>query len=166
MADANPGAPKLHIDSDWKAAAQAEKDRLREHEQAKQAAAPDAHELPDPSMTALLDMLASQAVMGLGAYADPKTGGIVIDLPGAKFGIDLLQVVEEKTRGNLSSEESEHLKRLLAELRSRFVQIVRLMEQQAARGGSVGSGGATGAGGPGSGAAASGSSPKPTIQVP
>jgi hypothetical protein len=160
MNESNSGASKLHVDSDWKAAAQAEKDRLREQQHAKEEAA-HAHDLPEASVMALMDMLASQAVMGLGAYADQKTGGIVIDLPGAKFGIDLLQVVEEKTKGNLSPEESDHLKRLLSELRGRFVQIVRLLEQQAARGGS---GPAAVVGGVG--ASTTGATLQPKIEIP
>jgi len=160
MTEPNAGASKLHVDSDWKAAAQAEKDRLREQHHAKEEAV-HAHDLPEASVMALMDMLASQAVMGLGAYADQKTGGIVIDLPGAKFGIDLLQVVEEKTKGNLTPEETEHLKRLLSELRGRFVQIVRMLEQQAARGGAGGAAGAVAGARSPSGAAA-----RPKIEIP
>lgn len=121
--------PKLHIDSDWKAQAQAEKERLaaKEKEAAKQ---PSAHGLPEASFQALVSVLASQAIMGLGAYADPKSGRVMIDLEGSKFSIDLLAVLEEKTKGNLTAEEAEELKQLLVELRARFVQIAQLVAQQ------------------------------------
>lgn len=135
--------PRIHVDSDWKAEAQAEKDRLAEQATAKEAAAGDAPtdpnappgaELPPADFKGLMGVLASQAIMGLGAYTDPKTGGVVIDLPGAKFAIDLLAILEEKTTGNISEEEAGELTNILNELRSRFVQIAQLVAQQAAAG--------------------------------
>ncbi|HRP61667.1 MAG TPA: DUF1844 domain-containing protein [Phycisphaerales bacterium] len=121
--------PKLHIDSDWKAQAQAEKERLAAKEK-EAATQPSAHGLPEASFQALVSVLASQAIMGLGAYADPKSGRVMIDLEGSKFSIDLLAVLEEKTKGNLTAEEAEELKQLLVELRARFVQIAQLVAQQ------------------------------------
>ena len=132
MSDHDQDAPKLHIDSDWKAQAQAEKERLAEKEQAKAATSQtqDNQELPEASFQTLVDMLASQAVMGLGAMADPNTGKAMIDPQGSKFSIDLLAVIEEKTKGNLSDDESQHLTTLLSELRNRFVQIMDLVAKQ------------------------------------
>lgn len=150
MAD-DQGAPKLHIDSDWKAEAQKEKERLAQKEQARSAKKPGAaaphatasvakddetaampHELPEPSFRALVGVLASQAIMGLGAMADPQTNRIVIDLEGARFTIDLLEVLEQKTKGNLADEEAKELQQVLHELRSRFVQISTLVARQMA----------------------------------
>ena len=71
---ADESAPKLHIDSDWKAEAQREKARLSEKEKPK-APTPAAGgkkkpleegELPEASFKSLVGMLASQAIMGLG----------------------------------------------------------------------------------------------------
>jgi hypothetical protein len=70
--------------------------------------------------------------MGLGAMADPQTGRVVIDLEGAQFSIDVLDVLEQKTKGNLSKEEADELKQILAELRSRYVQISQLVAKQMA----------------------------------
>jgi hypothetical protein len=124
--------PKIQIDSDWKAEAQAEKERLAEKEQAQAEREPDHRpgELPQPDFRALVGTLASQAIMGLGAVADPKTGRVVIDLVTSRFSIDLLGVLEEKTRGNISEEEAKELTQTLAELRARFVQISNLVAQQ------------------------------------
>ena len=130
--------PKLQIDSDWKAEAQAEKERLaREGEEKAQAreAAGEGRKLPEASFATLMGMLASQAIMGLGAVQDPKTGGVVIDLEGARFAIDLLAVVEEKTRGNLTDEETKELQQVLTELRGRFVQVADLIAKQPVAGG-------------------------------
>ena len=126
-------APKLHVDADWKAEAQAEKERLAEKE-AQQAAeggsTPGAGELPEADFKALMGLLASQAIMGLGAYTDPKTGGVIIDLAGSKFAIDLLGVLEEKTAGNTTEEEAKELSQVLVELRSRFVQVADAVAKQ------------------------------------
>lgn len=130
--------PKLHIDSDWKSEAQAEKERLakkaEEKAKAREAAA-GGQKLPEASFTTLMSMLASQAIMGLGAMQDKETGGMIIDLEGARFAIDLLAVIEEKTKGNLSEDETRELAQVLNELRGRFVQVSDLVAQQAAAGG-------------------------------
>lgn len=127
--------PKLHIDSDWKAEAQREKERLARKEQERAAAAGErgGHELPEASFKSLVGMLASQAIMGLGAMADPQTNRVIIDLEGARFSIDLLDVLEQKTKGNLTDEEAEELRQILTELRSRYVQINQLVAQQMAQ---------------------------------
>ena len=139
MSEQDP-APKLQIDSDWKAEAQAEKERLaakeaEAREGAEGAGAPG--ELPEANFKSLMGLLASQAIMGLGAYTDPQSGGVVVDLPGAKFAIDLLGVLEEKTKGNLSEEEGEEISKVLTELRSRFVQVAQLVAQQGEAGGAA-----------------------------
>ncbi len=124
--------PKIQIDSDWKAEAQAEKERLAKKEQEKAERDPDRRpgELPQADFRALMGTLASQAIMGLGAFGDQKTGRVVIDLGTARFSIDLLSVLEEKTKGNISEEEAKELTQTLAELRARFVQISNLVAQQ------------------------------------
>ncbi|MCE2884471.1 MAG: DUF1844 domain-containing protein [Planctomycetaceae bacterium] len=141
--------PRLHIDSDWKAQAQAEKERLAEKEAARTAeAGPEGMgELPPADFRALVATLASQAMMGLGAYADPQSGRVVIDVVGAQFAIDLLGVIEEKTKGNLTEDEAAELKEVLAQLRARFVQIAKLVAAQMQREMAAGAGGVPGAGG-------------------
>jgi len=139
--------PQLHIDSDWKAQAQAEKDKLSAADTARQGAEGGQRGadggLPDASFRTLASMLASQALMGLGTMADPEGRGIMIDLEGSRLSIDLLAVLEEKTKGNLTEEEKTELTQLLAELRARYVQITRLLAQQAS-----GAAGRIAAGGP------------------
>ena len=132
-------APKLQIDSDWKAEAESEKQRLADQEQAKQAEQANgdqtrSSQLPKADFKSLMGVLASQAIMGLGAVGDPKSGRVVIDLDGARFSIDLLGVLEEKTKANLNDEEAAELKQVIAELQARFVQIAQLVAQQGAVG--------------------------------
>jgi hypothetical protein len=126
--------PKLHVDSDWKAQAQAEKERLAAEESKKSSEKPG-RGLPEASFRTLVSVLASQAIMGLGTMADPQTGGVVVDLEGSRLSIDLLAVLEEKTKGNVTEEEAKELTQLLGELRSRYVQIAQLVAQQSATGG-------------------------------
>ena len=137
-------APKIQIDSDWKAEAQKEKERLARKEQeapkstqarpgvqGDAAAAPgDREPLPPPDFHTLVGMLAQQAIMGLGVMADRKTGGVIVDLEGSRFSIDLLDVLQQKTKGNLDPEEDKELTQILADLRTRFVQIATLVSQQ------------------------------------
>ncbi len=124
--------PKLQIDSNWKAEAQAEKERLAKQEQAKAKTGTSGREHPpEADFKSLMGVLASQAILSLGALGDPKTGRVVIDLEGARFSIELLGVLEEKTRGNLTDEEAKEIAQVLAELRNRFVQITHMVAQQA-----------------------------------
>lgn len=134
MTDQDP-APKLHIDSDWKAEAQAEKERLaaKEAERAETAGDGKPGELPEANFKSLMGLLASQAIMGLGAYPDPETGGAVVDLVGSKFAIDLLGVLKDKTAGNITDEESKEITEVLGQLQTRFVQIADALAQQQAR---------------------------------
>lgn len=153
--------PQLHVDSDWKAQAQAEKERLAKQEQERskdrRSGGPGgAEELPPADFRALVDILASQALGGLGAYGDSKTGRVIVDLVGAKFGIDLLGVLEQKTKGNLSTEEAEELREILAGLRSRYVHFHDLVTRQQAAA-AMGGAGAVGLGGP------TGESPRPPV---
>ena len=124
--------PKLRVDTDWKAQAQAEKARLDREVEAKASERPRPSEMPQADFKALIGMLASQAIMYLGAMADPKSGRAMVDLTGAQFSIDLLDVLEAKTKGNLSDDEAQELRLVSAELRSRFVQISQLIAKQAA----------------------------------
>lgn len=67
-------------------------------------------------------MQAQQAAMFLGRIPNPQTGKPEINLEIARMFIDQLEMIHEKTRGNLSSEESEILMRVLSDLQLAFVQ--------------------------------------------
>lgn len=125
--------PKIEIDSDWKAEAQAEKERLTAAEKKVEERA-EARKAPEADFRGLLGALASQALMGLGMHQDPNGKGVMVDLEGSRFVIDLIGVVEEKTKGNLSEEEEAELKQLHSELQNRFVQIAQLVTAQATGG--------------------------------
>lgn len=133
--------PKIIIDDDWKAQAQAEKAKLAEKEQAKAAespaaaggAAPGAGAAPGQQekigFSDLVQMLASQALMYMGAVADPQTGKAVVSPPMAQAHIELLGVLEEKTKGNLTDDESKMVSGITHELRMQFVELSKAIEQ-------------------------------------
>jgi hypothetical protein len=122
---------KLIIDSDWKAEAQAEKEKLAKQEaDAPTKGDPDA--LPEPDFRTVVSMLATQALMYLGAFPD-ETGRAVVVPEYAKMHIDLLDILQIKTRGNLDKDEQEELDQVLIELRQRFVQIMGVAQAQQAQ---------------------------------
>jgi hypothetical protein len=119
----------IKVDTDWKTEAQAEKKRLEEAEQKTEEGA-ETTKLPEASFRGLLGILASQALMGLGVQKDPSGKGVLVDLEGSKFTIDLMSMLQDKTKGNLTQEEEAEIKQLIGELQNRFVQIAQSVSSQ------------------------------------
>jgi hypothetical protein len=69
--------------------------------------------------------MASSALIHLGLHQNPETGQSAVDLEQAKQTLDLLGLLREKTRGNLTPDEERLFESLLAELRIRFVEVSR-----------------------------------------
>ncbi len=119
---AGPGGEKkvfVKSDESWKAEAQREKDRLQE----KAARAEEARRaLPPPSFLSFVSDLGVQAMLALGLMEIKGAGGPKRDLPAAAYTIDLLGILQEKTRGNLAPEEKVHLDDLLTNLRIAYVK--------------------------------------------
>ena len=67
---------------------------------------------------------ANMAMMLMGKVARPDTGEITKDLQAAKYFIDQLEMLEAKTKGNLSKEESGLLKQTLMSCRLTYVEAV------------------------------------------
>jgi hypothetical protein len=79
--------------------------------------------LPKPDFASLVVSLGSSALFHLGLVADPTTGEAgAPDLPLARQTIDLVEVLQEKTRGNLTPDEEQLLQTLLTDLRMRYVE--------------------------------------------
>jgi hypothetical protein len=68
-------------------------------------------------------MQAQQAALCLGQMAHPSTGKAEVNLDAAKMFIDHLEIVSEKTRGNLTKDEEKILSSVLTELRLAYVQV-------------------------------------------
>ncbi len=128
-----PDAPKLIIDDDWKSSAQAEKEKLAalEKEKAEQAAKTTPGGLPEHiGFKELISLFATQALMYLGAIPD-QSGRAMVSLEVAKLNIDLLGVVQEKTKGNLTPEEQEMIDGTVNELRMQFVEVTKAVAKAA-----------------------------------
>jgi hypothetical protein len=79
--------------------------------------------LPELSFTAFVLSLASSAAIHFGDLADPDSGQkLEPNLEGAAQMIEILALLDQKTRGNLTAEERQVLEQVLFELRLRFVE--------------------------------------------
>jgi len=139
--------PSLHIDTDWKKQAQEEKRKLAEASKAKPAAsAPVAPAIAGASVTATAERPGSQAprrtgrnlpAPGFGSLVQsvmtqilyylgelPASGGqAAMDLDLAKHHLDVLSILEEKTKNNLTPDEQSMMDAALYETRTRFVNV-------------------------------------------
>ena len=77
--------------------------------------------MPEVTFPAFIMSLNTSALYHLGEIADPATGKKVIELDLARHAIDTLSLMQEKTKGNLSTDEEELLKNLLYDIKLRFV---------------------------------------------
>ena len=77
-------------------------------------------EIPPARFDILIQLLSSQAILALGLIPDPQ-GKTEVRLPLARHFIDLLAILESKTKGNLDSKEATLLERSLHELRVLFL---------------------------------------------
>ncbi len=116
MSDQSQDAPKIFVDDDWKAEAQREKERLAEQTQ-------QPEEMPDASFSELVNILVMQTMAGFGALAGPGGQRIPPNMEVAKHFIDMLQVLDDKTKGNLNEEEQKLMDQVLYELRMQYVQM-------------------------------------------
>lgn len=135
--------PELYVDEDWKSRVKAEdaaldqkfqEDKAQEkpEQQPAQPAAEveqpapestaDSPPLPPPDFSTLVGMLGTQAYVSLGVIPNPATGQPETQLDFAKQMIDLLAVVEDKTKGNLDKSEQGLLDSTLHQLRMTYVQ--------------------------------------------
>ncbi|MCC6680096.1 MAG: DUF1844 domain-containing protein [Phycisphaeraceae bacterium] len=140
---AEDDAPKIQIDSDWKAEARKEKERLASRSAPAPGTAKGAADkatssttsgggaMPKAGFQTLLSTMVTQALFAMGAIPDPATGQRMAHLDLARHHIDLLAVLEEKTKGNLSQEEADALTTSLYELRNQYVMLAEHARRQA-----------------------------------
>ena len=76
----------------------------------------------EASFSVLTMSIASSAVMALGLAPDPQTNETHKDKNMAKFNIDLLLMLKEKTKGNLTNDESKFIDSVISDLQIKFVQ--------------------------------------------
>ena len=81
-----------------------------------------ATELPEISFSSFILSLSTSVLVHLGEVPDPMSQKMDKHLPLAKQTIDLLGMLMEKTKGNLSADEEKMMEHLLADLRWRYVR--------------------------------------------
>jgi hypothetical protein len=80
---------------------------------------------PEINFTAFVVSLSTQVLMHLGEIPDPLTNQRVRDLPAAQHMIDILGMLQDKTRGNLDPDEEGLLRSILFDLRMKYVERAR-----------------------------------------
>ena len=108
------------MDESWKEQARREREEASQKEEGRPARRGPASR---PDILFLINSLAMQALLYMGELAIAEKERPEPDLEQAKYAIDLLAVVEEKTKGNLTAEEEKVLKSVLYDLRTRYVAV-------------------------------------------
>ncbi len=119
---------KLYVDEDWKSQVEAEREAARHAEAAPTA---DSAEptgaargpMPPADLVFLIGTLHLQAAIALGLMPNPVTKKTEVQLEQAKHSIDLLSVLQQKTEGNRTAEETSTLEAVLNELRWAFITV-------------------------------------------
>ena len=130
MTDEKKEEKKIIVDEDFKTEAQREKEILvaqekAEREKAEQEKTEGSKErppLPPADFAGLISMLATQAFFALGLIREEKGQDRPPDLAMAKFNIDMLEVIQQKTKDNLTDDETNLLENTLHQLRMAFVK--------------------------------------------
>lgn len=73
----------------------------------------------------LIASFGSASMIAMGLMPDPRSGELTQDLVVARQNIEILSLLQEKTRGNLSAREDELLQRMIGELRMAYVEAAR-----------------------------------------
>jgi hypothetical protein len=119
---------KIIVDEDWKQQAQKEKEILAAQEKNEKEKTQQQNEsrhgpLPKGDFAALISMLVTQALFALGVLQVEGQEGKEPDLELAKYSIDMLETIEEKTKGNLTEEEEKVLENTLSQVRMAYVKV-------------------------------------------
>jgi hypothetical protein len=120
-------AEKIIIDEDWKSQVEAEKEAARRGSPAREAGQPGpsgpAGPLPPPTLTVLASSLYLQGMVALGLLPSPGSDAPEVHLDYAKHAVDTLEMLQEKTAGNRTPEETREIERMLHEMRLAYVEV-------------------------------------------
>ena len=116
---------KIIVDEDWKQQAQKEKEVLAAKEEAeqKEPQGPARGPMPKGDFAGLVSMLVTQALFSLGLLHVEGQEKREPDLELAKYNIDMLEALAEKTKGNLTEAEEAVLQNMLNEVRMGYVKV-------------------------------------------
>ncbi len=82
-------------------------------------------ELPPPSFSLMVMTFASQAMVAFGQVPNPIDGKTEVRLELGRHAIDMLDILEQKTKGNLTPEEAAMLEGVLHQLRFAFIEATK-----------------------------------------
>ncbi|PIU41273.1 MAG: DUF1844 domain-containing protein [Candidatus Omnitrophica bacterium CG07_land_8_20_14_0_80_42_15] len=108
-----------HIDEGWKEAVKKEKEKT--DQSGEQVAMP-----PKPDFNFFISSLAIEALMAMGEMENPFTKERSINLKQAQYLIDAIDMLREKSKGNLTAEETTLINDILADLKMRYVNKAKL----------------------------------------
>ena len=124
-----PDEKKIIIDEDWKSRVEAEKQEAAKAQEATSAQGPAAEtadfadvEMPPASLELLLTTLGTEALVAMGQLPHPVTGKLHPQRNQAQYLIDTIDVLRNKTKGNLTPGEQQLIDSLLHQLRMLFVE--------------------------------------------
>jgi hypothetical protein len=126
MAEEKKEEKKLIIDEDWKSQARKEKEiaAAKESNERKEQQKAKRPQMPPANFTGLVSLLVTQTLFALGAIGnEDEKEKRPPELDLARYHIDLLGMLEEKTKGNLSPQEAELIKNALHQMRMTFVEL-------------------------------------------
>lgn len=103
---------KKKIDEDWKVQAEKEKTQANTKNEV----------YHEPTFSVFLSSLSMQAMIAMGRLENPLTGKAEKSLEQARFLVDTLGIIKEKTKGNLTADEEKLLEEALFNLRMMYVE--------------------------------------------
>lgn len=122
MSDEQKKEPEKNVDESWKEAVVKDKEKCSCGEEEGHG---HAHDI-EASFPLFISGLMMEGIISLGEVEHPIAKKKETNLPHAKFIIDTLAMLQEKTKNNLTKEETEMIDSVLYELRMRFVAKTRL----------------------------------------
>jgi len=131
MAENQNEESEKKVDEGWKQQVAEEKERLKDQEKATAAGGQGARagEMPEASFQVFLAGLYTQTLMALGEMENPVSGEKARSMPEAQYLIDTIEMLRDKTKGNLSDEESTYLENLLYDLQMRYIEATKKKDE-------------------------------------
>lgn len=121
MAHNEEGRSRIIVDEDWKSQVERERQALAKEQAAPAGPDPALGPMPPASLSVLIMSLATQALVALGHIGQPGMDETTVRLDEARHLIDLLEVVQNKTEGNRTAEETAALDDVLHQLRLAYL---------------------------------------------
>lgn len=127
--------PKIFIDEDWKAQVQREKEEAKSAppEETGKAADEDEAEPLKVTFSTHIQTLATQCAFALGLVTPQDSNQVMVDLEEARFIMDILAMLREKTKGNLTPEEDGMLTQILGQLQQVYMVRAQQVQESALR---------------------------------